>query len=117
LVESADNRAGAGMAHDDAAPVAAATLATDTVRRQHRHAVGDSKELVSPIDIEESAQACSGVSMVLGGTHLRQRIRWPEISRGWCSESAVGEHRDCGAGLLHYVKIKIGQEQTGLRTQ
>jgi hypothetical protein len=40
--------------------VAAATLATDTVRRQHRHSVGDRKELVSPIDIEESAQACSG---------------------------------------------------------
>ena len=50
--------------------VAAATLATDTARRQHRHSVGDSKELVSPIDIEESAQACSGVSMVLGGTRV-----------------------------------------------
>ena len=41
--------------------------------------------------------------------HLRQCIRWPEIFRGWCSESAVGEHRDRGAGLLHHVKIKIGQ--------
>jgi hypothetical protein len=43
--------------------------------------------------------------------------RYAFPSPGPRSEPAVGEYRDSGPGLLHRIKIKVGEQQAGLRTQ
>ena len=42
---------------------------------------------------------------------------YPPLRGDRRSKPAVGEYGDGGPGLPHHVKIKVGQQQAGLRAQ